>query len=185
MKCAHALLRASGFVRAPEQRSPLGFTVRRAPPGVFLKQHFEPPRGLRPVRNFRKAWRAPRRFARTPGHRNRHICSQQPTSERQQPNQPPAGSSEDSKRLRVKRALERVRAELRSIASEHDVLAERISQRFHPYWGSLLKEQSEMSSFGLQVDLYADVYTRRVSCLRHYSPRQYIRSPYDLMLHEL
>ena len=98
---------------------------------------------------------------------------------------PPAGSSEDAERLRVKRALERVRAELRSIASEHDLLAERISQRFHPYWGSLLKEQSEMSSFGLQVDLYADVYTRRVSCFRSYSPQQYFRSPYDLMPHEL
>jgi 5'-nucleotidase len=98
---------------------------------------------------------------------------------------PPPGSSEDAERLRVKRALERVRAELRSIASEHDLLGERISQRFHPYWGSLLKEQSEMSSFGLQVDLYADVYTRRVSCFRSYSPQQYFRSPYDLMPHEL
>jgi hypothetical protein len=98
---------------------------------------------------------------------------------------PPAGSSEDAERLRVKRALERVRAELRSIASEHDLLSERVSQRFHPYWGSLLKEQSEMSSFGLQVDLYADVYTRRVSCFRSYSPQQYFRSPYDLMPHEL
>jgi 5'-nucleotidase len=98
---------------------------------------------------------------------------------------PAPGSTEDAERLRVKRALERVRAELRSIATEHDVLSERISQRFHPYWGSLLKEQSEMSSFGLQADLYADVYTRRVSCLRHYSPQQYFRSPYDLMPHEL
>lgn len=98
---------------------------------------------------------------------------------------PQPGSNEDAERLRVKRALERVRAELRSIATEHDVLSERISQRFHPYWGSLLKEQSEMSSFGLQADLYADVYTRRVSCLRHYSPQQYFRSPYDLMPHEL
>jgi 5'-nucleotidase len=98
---------------------------------------------------------------------------------------PRPGSNEDAERLRVKRALERVRAELRSIASEHDLLSERISQRFHPYWGSLLKEQSEMSSFGLQADLYADVYTRRVSCLRHYSPQQYFRSPYDLMPHEL
>ena len=64
-------------------------------------------------------------------------------------------------------------------------MAERISQRFHPYWGSLLKELSEVSSFGLQVDLYADVYTHRVSCLRHHSPQQYFRSPYDLMPHEL
>jgi 5'-nucleotidase len=78
-----------------------------------------------------------------------------------------------------------VRGELRAITSEYDMLSERISQRFHPYWGPLLKEQNEMSSFGLQVDLYADIYTRRVSCLRAYSPQQYFHSPYDLMPHEL
>ncbi len=92
---------------------------------------------------------------------------------------------EESERTRSKRALERVRAELRAITAEYDMLAERISLRFHPYWGPLLKEQNEMSSFGLQVDLYADIYTRRVSCLRAYSPQQYFHSPYDLMPHEL
>jgi 5'-nucleotidase len=96
-----------------------------------------------------------------------------------------ANSEEESERSRAKRALERVRFELRSITSEYEMLAERISQRFHPYWGPLLKEQNEMSSFGLQVDLYADIYTRRVSCLRAYSPQQYFHSPYDLMPHEL
>ena len=94
-------------------------------------------------------------------------------------------SFESLERQRVKRALERVRAELRANEVEHELLGERISQRFHPYWGSLLKEQAEMSSFGLQVDLYADVYTGRVSYLRAYSPQQYFRSPYDLMPHEL
>ena len=88
-------------------------------------------------------------------------------------------------RLRVKRALDGVRAELRADVAEHDALADSVSKRFHPYWGSLLKEQSEMSSFGLQVDLYADIYMRRVSCLRAYSPQQFFRSPYDLMPHEL
>jgi len=96
-----------------------------------------------------------------------------------------ANSEEDAERVRAKRGLERVRAELRSITTEYDMLSERISQRFHPYWGPLLKEQNEMSSFGLQVDLYADIYTRRVSCLRAYSPQQYFHSPYDLMPHEL
>src|SRR5690606_6988174 len=90
-----------------------------------------------------------------------------------------------AERARVKRALERIRAELRANVAEHDAITERVSRTFHPYWGSLLKEQSEMSSFGLQVDLYADIYTRRVSCLRQYSPQQFFRSPYDLMPHEL
>jgi 5'-nucleotidase len=96
-----------------------------------------------------------------------------------------AGNGADAERLRAKRAVERVRTELRANLAEHGARAERVSTRFHPYFGSLLKEQSEMSSFGLQVELYADIYMRRVSCLKSYSPQQYFRSPYDLMPHEL
>jgi HAD superfamily 5'-nucleotidase-like hydrolase len=95
------------------------------------------------------------------------------------------GNGSDAEKIRAKRAVERIRAELRSNLGEQDVLAERISSAFHPYWGSLLKENNEMSSFGLQVDLYADIYMRRVSCLGSYSPQQFFRSPYDLMPHEL
>ncbi len=86
---------------------------------------------------------------------------------------------------RLKRALERVRAELKKLDHEHDVLEDRIDQRFHPYWGSLLKEGNEMSVFGLQVETYADIYMRRVSCLHAYSPQQFFRSPHDLMPHEV
>jgi len=101
------------------------------------------------------------------------------------PAQATQAGEDESERTRSKRSLERVRGELRNLTTEYDMLAERISQRFHPYWGPLLKEQNEMSSFGLQVELYADIYTRRVSCLRAYSPQQYFHSPYDLMPHEL
>jgi HAD superfamily 5'-nucleotidase-like hydrolase len=94
-------------------------------------------------------------------------------------------SGAEAERMRAKRAVERVRAELRSNFAEFGARSERVSTRFHPYFGSLLKEQNEMSSFGLQVELYADVYMRRVSCLKSYSPQQYFRSPYDLMPHEL
>ena len=86
---------------------------------------------------------------------------------------------------RTKRAIDRVRGELRSTNSEEEQLGARIDRRFHPYWGSLLKEQHEMSNFGLQVENYADIYTRRVSCLDAYSPSQFFRSPYDMMPHEL
>jgi hypothetical protein len=60
-----------------------------------------------------------------------------------------------------------------------------VDRAFHPYWGSLLKEENEMSGFGLQVSTYADIYTRKVSNLLAYSPQQYFRSPHDLMPHEL
>ena len=97
------------------------------------------------------------------------------------------GSQVDTaaERSRVKKAIERIRAEMRRVDQEHNSLVEQVDAAFHPYWGSLLKEEHEMSSFGLQVNLYADIYTRRVSCLRQYSPTQFFRSPHDLMPHEI
>lgn len=90
-----------------------------------------------------------------------------------------------AEQLRAKRRLDQVRAQLRAGSNEERRLRERVDQRFHPYWGSLLKEHHERSSFGLQVDSYADVYARSVSCLGAYSPQQSFRSPHDLMPHEL
>jgi hypothetical protein len=95
------------------------------------------------------------------------------------------GDGADVERTRIKRALERVRGQLRATNGEDEQLHERIDGSFHPYWGSLLKEGHEMSIFGLQVDLYADAYARRVSCLSAYSPQQHFRSPRELMPHEL
>ncbi|HEY6558289.1 MAG TPA: HAD-IG family 5'-nucleotidase [Polyangiaceae bacterium] len=98
---------------------------------------------------------------------------------------PETNGTQNPEKRRVKRALERLRGELRAIDREHNEIGERIDRSFHPYWGSLLKEQNEMSMFGLQVEIYSDIYTRRVSCLQAYSPQQFFRSPHDLMPHEL
>ena len=95
------------------------------------------------------------------------------------------GADREAERTRIKRAIERIRTELRHVEAEHGSLVERVDAAFHPYWGSLLKEEHEMSMFGLQVNMYADIYTRRVSCLGAYSPQQFFRSPHDLMPHEL
>ncbi len=97
------------------------------------------------------------------------------------------GSPSDTsgERTRIKRAIEKLRAEMRRVEGEHDALVERVDTTFHPYWGSLLKEEHEMSMFGLQVNIYSDIYTRRVSSLSGYSPAQFYRSPHDLMPHEL
>lgn len=97
----------------------------------------------------------------------------------------PNSVNAQAEKARVKRSLESVRGELRAIDKEYAAIGERVDHVFHPYWGSLLKEQQEMSIFGLQVELYSDIYTRRVSCLQHYSPQQTFRSPHDLMPHEL
>ena len=69
--------------------------------------------------------------------------------------------------------------------AELQAIERRIDQRFHPYWGSLLKEENEQSSFGAQVEEYACLYTSRVSDFLLYSPQQYFRSPRDEMAHEL
>jgi 5'-nucleotidase len=88
-------------------------------------------------------------------------------------------------RIRVKRAIERVRGRLRHSDTELEAIERRTDQRFHPFWGSLLKDENEESSFGAQVEEYACLYTSRVSNFLFYSPQQYFRSPRDEMAHEL
>jgi HAD superfamily 5'-nucleotidase-like hydrolase len=91
----------------------------------------------------------------------------------------------EAERQRSKRAVERVRGLLREIEAASRHLEQRIDRAFHPYWGSLLKEGTETSSFGDQVEEYACLYTSRVSNFYCYSPLQSFRSPRDLMPHEL
>jgi HAD superfamily 5'-nucleotidase-like hydrolase len=91
----------------------------------------------------------------------------------------------EAERGRVKRAVERVRGRLRAVDAELHTIERRVDQRFHPFWGSLLKEENEQSSFGSQVEEYACVYTARVSNFLSYSPQQYFRSPRDEMAHEI
>ena len=91
----------------------------------------------------------------------------------------------EGERTRIKRAIDRVRGRLRHHDAELHAIERRIDQRFHPFWGSLLKEENEESSFGSQVEEYACLYTSRVSNFLLYSPKQYFRSPRDEMAHEL
>jgi hypothetical protein len=98
----------------------------------------------------------------------------------------PAPVSElEAERHRVKRAVDHVRARLRQVEAELEVLVRRTDARFHAFWGSLLKEGNEQSSFGAQVEEYACLYTSRVSNLLSYSPQQHYRSPRDIMAHEI
>jgi 5'-nucleotidase len=91
----------------------------------------------------------------------------------------------EAERGRIKRAVERIRGQMRVVDGEIIKLERDIARRFHPYWGSLLKEANETSSFGDQVEEYACLYTSRVSNLNLYSPLQNFRSPRDLLPHEL
>lgn len=92
---------------------------------------------------------------------------------------------QEAERARAKRAVERIRGQLRSVDADLARIEREIDSHFHPYWGSLLKEANETSSFGDQVEEYACIYTSRVSNLLAYSPLQTFRSPRDVMPHEL
>ena len=86
---------------------------------------------------------------------------------------------------RIKHLLGASRRQLRSLDRSLSDLRRRVDRRFHPYWGSLLKEGYELSLFGHQVDAYSCIYSSRVSNLTHYSAHQYFRSPHNQMHHEL
>ncbi len=90
----------------------------------------------------------------------------------------------EAERLRVKRSVERIRGQMRSIDHEVVALESHIDNAFHPFWGSLMKEADDRSSFGDQVEEYACLYTSRVSNLSAYSPLQHFRSARDRMAHE-
>lgn len=92
---------------------------------------------------------------------------------------------QEAERARAKRAVERIRGQLRAVDADLGRIEREIDGHFHPYWGSLLKEANETSSFGDQVEEYACIYTSRVSNLLAYSPLQTFRSPRDVMPHEL
>jgi 5'-nucleotidase len=91
----------------------------------------------------------------------------------------------EAERGRVKRSVERVRGQLRLVDAEARAIEASIDVHFHPYWGSLLKEANDRSSFGDQVEEYSCLYTSRVSNLMSYSPLQHFRSAHDRMAHEL
>jgi hypothetical protein len=87
-------------------------------------------------------------------------------------------------RQRLKRAIARVRAQLRAIDAEHAQLEQHLEHAYHPYWGSPFKAESELSSFGEQVERYACLYTDRVTNLVGYSPSHFFRGPRHRMAHE-
>ncbi|MBK6516723.1 MAG: HAD-IG family 5'-nucleotidase [Polyangiaceae bacterium] len=91
----------------------------------------------------------------------------------------------EAERMRVKRTVERIRGQMRSIDHQVEQLERRIDACFHPYWGSLMKEADDRSSFGDQVEEYACIYTSRVSNFCAYSPLQHFRGGRDRMPHEL
>lgn len=85
---------------------------------------------------------------------------------------------------RVKRSVDRVRHLLRRVSAETDLLEQRIQNRFHPYWGSLLRDGKELTCYGHHIEQSACLYTNKVTNLLAYSPAQHFRGHRELMTHE-
>lgn len=85
----------------------------------------------------------------------------------------------------LKREFENKKAILNKLIQSIGQKRANIYSRFNPKWGSLLREENELSKFGAQVEDYACVYTSRVSNFYHISPEQYLVSPPKLLPHEL
>ena len=86
--------------------------------------------------------------------------------------------------MRLRRAIERVRTQLKAVDGEYAELERKLEQAYHPFWGSPFKAESELSSFGEQVERYACLYTDRVTNLLGYSANHYFRGPRHRMAHE-
>lgn len=96
----------------------------------------------------------------------------------------PGDAERDERRFGLKHDIDVLKAELKQVESEHLELEARVEQEYHPFWGSPLKAESELSSFGEQVERYACLYTDRVTNLLHYSPGHFFRGPRHRMAHE-
>ncbi len=93
-------------------------------------------------------------------------------------------ASWEAKRVLHRRSIDRLRSQLRELDAERLELDDALDRAFHPFWGSVFKAGSEVSSFGNQVEQYACIYTSRASNLAQYSPMHYFESPRHRMPHE-
>ena len=96
----------------------------------------------------------------------------------------PERANWDVKRVRHRRSIDRLRAQLKDLNLEHSALHDVLDEAFHPFWGSVFKAGNEVSSFGNQIEQYAGLYTSRATNLSQYSPMHYFQSPRHQMPHE-
>ena len=89
----------------------------------------------------------------------------------------PERATWDAKRVRHRRSIDRLRAQLKDLDAERSTLHDTLDEAFHPFWGSVFKAGNEVSSFGSQVEQYAGLYTSRATNLAQYSPNALLPEP--------
>ena len=80
--------------------------------------------------------------------------------------------------------IERKNRDLRATAARLQLMFEHLDRSYSMYWGSVFREDNELSRFGQQVEEYACLYTSRVSNFMNYSPAHYFRKPRHWLPHE-
>jgi HAD superfamily 5'-nucleotidase-like hydrolase len=90
----------------------------------------------------------------------------------------------EAERRRQKQELETLRRACRDADARVETLERQLEEGLNPYWGLTFKEGNENSRFGEQIEVYACIYTSRVSNFVYYSPMAYFRSPRAAMPHE-
>ena len=68
---------------------------------------------------------------------------------------------------------------------EYHILNNMLNKNYNKYWGMIFKEDREKTKFSDQLESFACLYTSRVTNFLYYSPKQYFRSPMEVMAHEL
>jgi HAD superfamily 5'-nucleotidase-like hydrolase len=101
-----------------------------------------------------------------------------------EPPDAPERERAEGERRRQKQELEALRRACREADQRVELLERRLEEGLNPYWGLTFKEGNENSRFGEQIEVYACIYTSRVSNFVYYSPMQYYRSPRAAMPHE-
>jgi len=102
------------------------------------------------------------------------------------PGPAPAAAARRRARLEaLRRGMGGLREELARYTSDIDVLGRKCSNAYNRHWGSLFREDNEITRFGHQLKDFACLYTSRVSNFLHYPSNFYFRSPVGLMPHEM
>lgn len=85
----------------------------------------------------------------------------------------------------VEARLGRLRGRLERLDEEVAPLATSLGTIASPTWGPLMHAGNDRSLLAHQVELYADIYTSRVSNLVPYTPFAYLRAPRGKLPHDL
>ena len=81
--------------------------------------------------------------------------------------------------------ITKIKKSLGKYTREYHILKNTLNKSYNKYWGMTFKEDREKTKFSDQLESFACLYTSRVTNFLFYSPKQYFRSPMEVMAHEL